>query len=299
MYNSVLVPTDGSEHARRAAEHAVSVAAAVDATVHVLSVVDVQAAAGPFDAGGVDEAFVAKLEDEGTEAIEAVEGVTEARGLTDVRTATRQGRPAEAILEYADAEDVDLVTMGTHGRTGIERYVLGSVTEAVVRSAEVPVLTARATGRSRVTDGYEDVLLPTDGSEYAAEAYDHGIAIARAFGARVHAVNVVNVADLAPSPGAEPAEPVLDSFETAGETATAEIGSQASAAGLDCVTAVREGTPARSLLDYADEEGVDLIAMGTAGRTGPSRYLLGSTTERIIRHADVPVLAVNARESTD
>jgi len=299
MYDSVLVPTDGSEHARRAAEHAVSVAAAVDATVHVLSVVDVQAAAGPFNAGGVDEAFVTRLEEESAEAIDAVEAIAEASGLAGVQTAIRRGRPPQAILEYADAQDVDLVAMGTHGRTGIERYVLGSVTEAVVRQAEVPVLTARATDRSRVADGYEDVLLPTDGSEYAAVAFEHGIAIARAFGARVHAVNVVNVADLTPRPGAAPSEGVIDSFETAGETATAEIATRASAAGLETVTDVREGPPARSLLDYADEQGIDLIAMGTAGRTGPSRYLLGSTTERIIRHADVPVLAVNARGATD
>jgi nucleotide-binding universal stress UspA family protein len=299
MYESVLIPTDGSEHARRAAEHAVSVASAVEGTVHVLSVVDVQAAAGPFDAGGVDDAFVSRLEADSEAAIGAIEAIAEANGPTGVQTAIRRGRPQQAIPEYANSHDVDLVAMGTHGRTGIERYVLGSVTEEVIRSVGMPVLTARATAASRVADGYESVLVPTDGSEYAAEAYEPGIAMARTFGARLHAVNVVDVTDIAPSPDAEPAGSVLDSFETAGETATGEIATAASEAGLEAVTAVREGTPARSLLEYVADQGIDLIVMGTAGRTGPSRYLLGSTTERIIRHADVPVVAVNARDSAD
>lgn len=296
MYETILVPTDGSDHSVRAAEHASQLAEAFDATVHVVHVVDVETLAGPFSAGGVDESYVEQLKADGQDALDAVET---ALPTDDVETAQIEGSPAAAILQYADEHAVGAIAMGTHGRTGIERYVLGSVTEEVIRSVGMPVLTARATAASRVADGYESVLVPTDGSEYAAEAYEPGIAMARTFGARLHAVNVVDVTDIAPSPDAEPAGSVLDSFETAGETATGEIATAASEAGLEAVTAVREGTPARSLLEYVADQGIDLIVMGTAGRTGPSRYLLGSTTERIIRHADVPVVAVNARDSAD
>ena len=124
MYDTILVPTDGSEHAVRAAEHALAVARAVDAVVHVLAVVDAD------DADG-----------EGREAVEAITAV--ARRTDDYRTTIRAGTPHEEILDYVDEHDADLLAMGTHGRTGIERYVAGSVTERVVRLASVPVLTVR------------------------------------------------------------------------------------------------------------------------------------------------------------
>lgn len=294
MYDTILVPTDGSDHAVRAAEHGFYLGRAFDATVHVVNVVDVKSAGGLFDAGGVDEAFLERLEARGEEDIDAVEAV--AGEGDDLVAAVVRGEPRDAILEYADEHDADLLAMGTHGRTGVSRYVAGSVTEGTVRLAGVPVLTASATDRSRMAGDYDDVLIPTDGSEFAAEAVDHGIAIAEKAGARVHAVYVVDVGALATSPGYTPPGQVIEHLESEGERATNAVASWAREAGLEATTHVREGYPARELLDYADEQDVDLISMGTAGRTGLSRYLLGSTTERVIRHADVPVLVVNARE---
>jgi nucleotide-binding universal stress UspA family protein len=74
------------------------------------------------------------------------------------------------------------------------------------------------------------------------------------------------------------------------------IASRAREAGIAAETEVVTGRPARDLLEYAEESGIDMVVMGTAGRTGASRYLFGSTAERVVRHADVPVVAVNARE---
>ncbi|MFB6170220.1 MAG: universal stress protein [Haloarculaceae archaeon] len=291
MFETILVPTDGSEHAARAAEHGRDLARAFDATVHVVSVVDVQGAAGRFDAGGVDEAFVERLEARSEEALSEVEGVFDG----DVRTAVLRGEVVPEILEYAAAHDAGLLAMGTHGRTGLDRYMLGSVTERVVRRADVPVLTVRATERSRATGRYEEVLVPTDGSEWSEAAVDPALAIAREAGARVHALCVVNVADLGGGPDSTLPPEAFDYLESGAEEAVEQVADRAREAGLEAVTDVRYGTPARTLLRYAEQSGIDLVAMGTAGQTGPSRYLLGSTTERVVRHADVPVLAVNAR----
>lgn len=288
MYDTVLVPTDGSEHAERAATHAQYLATAFDATVHVVTVVDLQAAGGPFDAGGVDDAFVDRLEAEGERAIEAIESTFEGSAL---ETAVVRGQPDEAILDYADEYGVDVIAMGTHGRTGFGRYLAGSVTEAVVRHAEVPVLTVRQTAASQEAD-YDEVMIPTDGSAAAGAAVEHGLAVADRTGARVHAVNVVNVNDLATGADYTLPTELLDSFEKQGQRITDEIASAARDRGLDAVTEVREGFPGRDLLDYAETAEIDLIAMGTAGRTGLRRFLLGSTAERVIRHADAPVLAV-------
>jgi len=292
MYDTILVPTDGSEHAVRAAEHGRYLADRFDATVHVLSVADVEGAAGVFDIG-VEEELVTRLEDQGQEAIDAVEAALDSERVT---TALVRGEPSEAILDYAAEHDAGLIAMGTHGRTGLDRYVTGSVTERVVRRAEVPVLTVRATERSGIDGDYEEILVPTDGSEPAAAAVEPGLAIAEATGARVHVVHVVNVGSVALSPEYTTPGELLDRLEAAGRATTERIATQARERGLEAVTEVLEGMPARDLLAYADEQGVDLIAMGTAGRTGVGRYLLGSTTERIIRHAEMPVLAVNARE---
>lgn len=290
MYQRILVPTDGSDHADWAGAHAVHLAAAFDATVTLLNVVDLDAEAGPFSAGGIDSEYVSRLEDKGRETVQAAASALAADVEMDVVT----GRPAEAILEYTDEQDVDLVVMGTHGRTGVQRYVMGSVTERVVSLAEVPVLTVRGRDGERVTD-YDEILIPTDGSEAAATAIEHGLAVAERFDARIHAVNVVHIGAATTSPDLSLSPELLSALESSGETVTEAIADRAEAAGLDTVTAVREGTPAGTLLDYVDETNIDLVAMGTAGRTGLSRYLLGSTTERVIRRSEAPVLAVNAR----
>ena len=302
MYDTILVPIDGSPPAERAAEHALDLARRFDATVHLIHVVDVQTAGGLFSAGGVDEEFVGRLEASARETIAEVE---ESAGPDDdVQTAVVKGKPSEGILDYADENDADLVFMGTHGRTGLDRYATGSVTERVVRLSDVPVFTVRVTDRSVVADGYDDVLIPTDGSDCAEVAVEHGFAIAERYDATVHAVNVVNAQAVATSADSWADEGVdvaattdlLDSLETRGETATERIAERAREAGLDAVAEVREGTPARSLLEYTDENDVDLITMGTHGRTGIDRYFLGSTTAKLVRKSEVPVLSVRAPE---
>jgi nucleotide-binding universal stress UspA family protein len=295
MYDRILIPTDGSEPAVRAGEHARYLARLFGATVHVVSVVDVEGAAGPFDAGGVDQAFVDRLETSAERSIEAIEATVE--GSVAVQTAILDGEPADAILEYAAAEDIDVVAMGTHGRTGLRRYIAGSVTERVLRLSEVPVLTVRAIEESRV-GAYDEILVPTDGSEQAEAAVDHALEIAGATGARIHAVYVVHVGAITVGPDYTPPEELIDRLEADGRAAAEAVAARAETRDVEAVTAVERGFPADDLLAYAADEGIDLVTMGTHGRRGLDRYLLGSTTEQIVRHADVPVLAVPTRDTT-
>lgn len=135
-YEAVLVPTDGSEAARIAADHATSLAGTLDATVHALSVVDDSML-------GLDIRETTGADDEQTarEAVETVVDVAEANGVTDTVQAVEHGKPAEAIADYVETNDVDAVGMGTTGRRGTERILLGSVSEVTVRTAPVPVFT--------------------------------------------------------------------------------------------------------------------------------------------------------------
>ena len=140
MYDRILVPTDGSASAENAFDHALDLARTYDAELHVLYAVDVPP--GAIDAGA--SMLQSNLETEGTEAVELLADRAEREGFENVTTAVEPGRVHEVILNYAEEEDVDLVVMGTHGRTGLDRYLLGSVTEKVVRLSDVPVLTVRA-----------------------------------------------------------------------------------------------------------------------------------------------------------
>ncbi|MDS0282701.1 universal stress protein [Haloarcula onubensis] len=167
MYESILFPTDGSDGAAAALEHAVDHARQYGATLHVLFVADTEAVHTGMVGEEHDEVPRSEmvgeehrqeqpsgLVNEGHEgAGAAVEHGEEVVGeATDaigddvaVETAVVTGTPYERILDYADEHGVDLVVMGTHGRTGLDRYLLGSVTEKVVRTADVPVLTVRMT----------------------------------------------------------------------------------------------------------------------------------------------------------
>ena len=296
MYDSILIPTDGSEHAELAARHGRGLAERFDAAVHVVGVVDVAAAAGPFNAGGVDDAFVDRLKDEAQSAVDAVEELADPDGDGSLTAAVVRGEPGEAIVEYIDEAGIDMVAMGTRGRRGLRRFATGSVTEHVVRRAHVPVVTVRTTEKSPVTD-YERVLVTTDGSSAAEAAVDHAVAVADAYDATLHVCSVVDITAAAAGPTAAPPMDLLANLREQAATGTERMADRAREAGVDVVTEVREGFPGQGILDYADDADIDLIAMGTHGRTGVDRILLGSTTERTIRRSSVPVMSVHPSES--
>ncbi|MDQ2074166.1 universal stress protein [Haloarcula sp. H-GB4] len=294
MLDSILIPTDGSEHATRAAEHGAALARAFSASLHVMAVIDTRTAGGPFSSGDLDDETPDRMTADAEETVTAITDAVDAAGA--IQTTIRTGNPAAEICAYRDDNEIDLIAMGTHGRTGVGRYLAGSVTESVVRQADVPVFTVRATEQSRETDSYDDILVPTDGSTSATAAVEPACEIAAKFDSRVHALNIVNLGDI--STGAEYTLPkdLIDTLESQGEKVTERIAARAREAGVETVTQVIDGFPAADILDYAEENDIDLIVMGTAGRTGLNRFIMGSTTERLIRHADMPVLAVNARD---
>lgn len=146
MYDRICVPTDGSDGTRQAIDHAITIAKRFDATIHALSVL----VEGPY--GSLQSDRIRAAAREGAErAIERVEREAEREGV-DVVSAIRTGVPDEEIVDYVVDEDIDMIVMGTHGRSGVDRFLVGSVTERVVRQASVPVVTVRATDEPRVGD---------------------------------------------------------------------------------------------------------------------------------------------------
>lgn len=140
MYDAVLVPTDGSEAVQPAIDHGLELASRIDATVHALFVVETAISRAIPEAQWLP--YEETLTEAGDRAVAAVEAQASERNI-DTVTAVRRGLAHEEIIKYAGSHDIDLVVMGTHGRSGIDRALLGSVTENVIRQTDVPVLVER------------------------------------------------------------------------------------------------------------------------------------------------------------
>jgi len=139
---------------------------------------------------------------------------------------------------------------------------------------------------------YETVLFPTDGSEAANEAASHAIDLADNHDAALHVLYVVDherVSQMAPKLGSDH---IKGTLQEEGERITDTVADAASSAGLDTVVSIREGAPGETITNYADDIDADTIVMGTNGRTGMDRLLMGSVAERVIQNTELPVMTV-------
>ncbi|MEF8814561.1 MAG: universal stress protein [Halovenus sp.] len=290
---SILVPTDGSEGARIGARRGIDLAATVDADLHVLSVVNtdrISASLSALNAGDRREQEQ-RLEEEAQQAAESVAGLARTHLSGRITTAVERGVPFRTINEYVDSYDIDLIVMGTQGLTGVERILLGSVAEKTLRTASVPVVTvAPSADVGEVgNETYEDVLLPTDNSEGAEVAIEWGITLAGVYDATIHTIYSVETSRFR---GPEGVGEIYEALEQTGRNALETVRERARAADVSVAGSIASGPAAHAILSYGEEQDVDLIVMGTHGRSGASRYLIGSVTETVVRNATVPVCCV-------
>jgi nucleotide-binding universal stress UspA family protein len=285
MYEDILIPYDGSDGAAEVLHHAAELAHWADATLHVLYVADTARDSVTVVEGHTVDA----LEQQGKDIVEEASKTLETLGVPH-ETDIVQGNPAQTIVEYAERYDQDLVVMPTHGREGISRYLVGSVSEKVVRLSSVPVLSVRMQDDEMLSFPYENVLVPTDGSSGARHAAEHVVAFAAALDATVHVLSVVDDtalgADLRETgSGKETEQAAQDAVET--------IASIAEEHGVeDVVKHVEHGAPVETILETIDTNDVEVVGMGTTGLRGTDRILLGSVAEKTVRSAPVPVLTV-------
>lgn len=289
MYDRLLFPNDGSETAASAFEYALEIASEHDATIHVLTVIDTT----EEDITRIGEEAIDALEGEGERIVhDAAEQAAE-RGVSVVPE-SRHGTPHETIVDYSEEVDIDLIVMPNHGRADLERYLLGSVTERVLNTASVPVLTVNPDANDALTYPVHDVLVPTDGSRGANRALTEGIDLANATGATLHLLHVVETAKF----GFDiESEAVAERLEGQANEIVTEAIETVNAAAVGSVTSsIAHGQPYREISSYVEANDIDLVAIGTHGRTDFSRYTLGGVSSKIVRTASVPVLMV--REPT-
>lgn len=283
----ILFPTDFSDGAALAFPQAAALAAWHDAELHILNVKD--GATAPDEtlpvALDVLRGWLAHASDEGpTDALDL-------EALSIVQNQIEADSAPERIVAYAEAEGIDLVVMSTHGRRGVQRMLLGSVTEEVVRKVPCPVLAVRSDGEEAPSPTVRRILVPVDFSDASTAAVRHANALAQTYGAEIDLLHVVEQVVYPSAYGVEPAyfptQEVLARVErTLGEIAREDLGQEQVK-----VSAVVGYAP-MSILRHAEENDIDLIVIATHGRSGLDRMLLGSVAERVLRRAPTPVFIV-------
>jgi len=214
---------------------------------------------------------------------------------------------APAILNYAAAHDIDLIVLGTRGRRGVQRMLLGSVAEEVVRRANRAVMTVHRGEEDRRTVTppplIERILVPIDFSDHAREALRHAHAVAALYNAGLDLLHVTE-AHLHPAFYGEGLDAAYDLakerkakeelhalYEEVIRTARSEE-SRSEPATMEAHVAA--GRPAAEIIRFAEERGSDLVVMSTHGLSGLKRFMMGSVAEKVVRYAPVPVFTVKA-----
>jgi nucleotide-binding universal stress UspA family protein len=210
------------------------------------------------------------------------------------------GHPAEEILRYAEDNDVDLILMATHGRTGIQRWTMGSIADKVLRASKVPVWLVRPGLPQEIAHDHlptRKILVPLDGSELAASVLPHAEAVAKQSDAGLIEVILLAVCDpTMPATYYAPApynwDEQVKSWKRRDEQYLAKIEKRLRDSGLNVRSEVLIGKPAEAIVEYASENRVSLIVMSTHGRSGPGRWVFGSVTEKVLHGVATPILLV-------
>ncbi len=297
----LLVPTDFSPHADAALSHAVSLADRFEATLHLLHVIN-DPRAGWYGLGDAEVQIDRLKEITESKASERLDDMARDSAAIEVKTTVVQRLNldvADAIQEYVTGHTIDLVVMGTHGRQGLGRLVLGSVANRLIRRTACPVMTVRR--RDEETDSapdvnYENVLAPIDFSDHSRTALRLSKEIVARYGAMQHLLFVAEKRVLPtfsdtgiPGVGVVEMDPdIVANAEAALDEFNEQVGGPAVASAVH----VEEGDVAQDIIDFAETNEVDLIVMATRGLTGIDRFVLGSNTERVVRAAPCPVLTV-------
>lgn len=299
--DNVLIPTDFSACADHALTHAVEIADRFGAQLHLLHVVN---ELDP-DWYGIPDAQerASELRDQiKAEARERLQKLAPERDLYDFETTVSLQLSfdvADSITEYVKERDIDLAVMGTHGRKGLDRLMLGNVANKIVRHAPCPVMTVREEVPWMGEDeevAFQDVLAPIDFSDHSKEALRTAKTFASTYQSRLHMLFVAEKRTVPTFsdtgiPGLSVVEMDPEIVKNA-EEALEQLNQNVGGPEVEGNYHVREGDVSQDIVDFAETRGVDLIVMATRGLTGVSRFLLGSNTERIVRVAPCPVLTI-------
>ena len=297
MYKKILVPLDGSSVAEQVLPYARLLARGLDVPVALLGIVDATELASAMSKEKA-QYFDATTEDSVRRSRDYLKKIAQTFPRGNVSFAVEKGRAEEVIIAKADADKQTLITMATHGRSGLDRWLLGSVAEKVLRGSANPLLLIRARAEAK-TEGemtLKSVVVPLDGSEVAESILPEVIEIAKKLNIQTVLFRACHVPYSAFG-GGHSQYPLIN--ELLGgikaeareylEKETAELKKR----GFEKVSYVlQEGIGADEIISFGQRTPDNMIAMCTHGWSGVKRWVLGSVTETVVRHSGDPVLVL-------
>ena len=279
---NILVPTDFSEHSERALALAVDMALRTGATLHLFHVMDPLEGDhfSPLHLAPETKALKEPVDVSVYEMLQKSIEPYDTEGLRVELVKQRSARVAPAVVRYAEREKIDLIVMGSHGRSGFKRLLLGSVAAEVLRRAPCSVLTVPE-GAAVHAEGLRKILVPIDLSDNSIEVLQWAHEV-EPFAFPTSLTGVATIYDIVPDLHAK--------VETRMKELLGEIGGVSVSYRLH----IADGHVASTILEFVDDLGSDFIVMGTRGMSKTERFFIGSVCDRVVRSAKCPVLA--ARE---
>lgn len=265
--DTFLVPTDGSEFSNNAIREAINLARICSSKLFAVSVVKTN-----LEFESVLPQVVDKDEQEAIKHLESVKVQAIQEGVDCMTIVTRSGEPYQDIVDHASKNNVDMIIMGAHGRTGMKRLMMGSVTAKVIGHAPCNVLIVPLDTQV----DFRNILVATDGSIYSGIAAREAVSIAKLSGSSLLVLSVAKMDENIPV--------AKESVNVVKDLAVKE--------GIKVETLALQGEPYETIVKTAEQKKSGLIVVGSHGRTGIERLLMGSVTERVIGHAKTAVLVV-------
>lgn len=290
----ILVPLDGSPLAESVLPYVAELARCMGAKVELLIAVSDVAL---WDAN----ATVIAWEREEELALGYVESQREGLASNGVKATSNivRGDPARAIVAAAAQDGSELIALSTHGRSGISRWLFGSVAGRVLEESEAPLLIVRPPEKDHAGGPIRKILVPLDGSPLAESVLAQVEPLAKDCGSTI--VVMQAVPPLTAYPGVEAytltaVGEVLDDMQTQSQGYLAGIVKRLKAKGISAEAVSATSMPTEAILTAADEAGADLIAIATHGRSGFGRAVMGSVADSVIRRSHLPCLVIRPKE---
>ncbi len=291
MIKKILAPLDGSELAEGVLPYVAEIAGRIDAEVVLLTSIQ------PI---GVWESTAAAINLSQEEALaqhylDQQVGVLREQRIK-VRRRVFHGDAAAAILDAAADEAADLIAMSSHGRSGITRWLFGSVTDRVLHNTDIPLLIVRPPAKRPPAPAFKKILVPLDSSPVAEAILPFVETVAKAFGSSLVLYHAVP--PLLAYPGFETVQPaytgdLLEEMQKQAHEFLTRAGKGLEGRGFEVTLLTSVELAVDGILGAAQESGADLIAISTHGRSGIGRAVIGSVADAVVRRAALPCLLFN------
>lgn len=297
MYTRMLIPLDGSKTAENVLPYGRILARTFQIPVELMEVLDIAGMASHVAAEKARRLDTVVTEGERSSE-QYLKKIASSFSGVNVRCTVERGRPEDVIVEKAAADKTTLIAMATHGRSGMSRWLLGSIAEKVLRAATNPLLLVRA-NEEALTEGeavLRSIIVPLDGSELAESVLPTAVKFARLLNVGMVLFRAYEL----PASAYYGRENYLPNYEElknrVKEQAQDYLDKRIEAIkaeGVQRVSSVLiEGSGPNEIIDYARKTPNALITMCTHGRSGVKRWVLGSVTEKVVRHSGDPVLVM-------